>query len=789
MDNKFYITVDEVDHLVHPHYKELKKEFKKESNQIFFRESLNGTITLWADDYELIKNASLESTILFKVVKDESIIASASFNKSDCKFDHFRKSVELVMSYNDKYTKILDAYENTYDLIKLTPAMTPLTLTKRSIVQIYIQGEKVASSYSGGTYWETEVDDPVDDEAALTNKYHFSKGPKYIEVDLEGFNYDINTAFRGVESSDCWNAVCIKVVNGVKYKIPCSIKFTKVANANESVPDESPAIYLLSTGSGDGTRNVGTEEVPEYLYRYDTYRIEVYTDKDGTGNKIYQSVALYGKDSGFTLTSGENLYRMNKVDQAQPLAKVPTPESFYLGQFIVEYQIWGRLLCDTDVTQSGTVLYDLPYDDFITPRKNYKKCIGLQGFDSESSVVKIYQTQDTSEEPTAYGLNDFGEYFKAPYSIYGQYFYPLAKSSWANTSMWVMLDERFASSGFGFEAWNSQFYKEYTLKNSYHIADVIKAILAKIDPSITHEKTSAYSEFLYGHTGATASELGGCDIYITQKTNVLKGEYDQAAQKAEIKLKQITEMLRDCFRCYWYIDDENRFRIEHISYFTHGLSYGSPSDQLDLTDEYDKFNKKKILYCQQSIKYEKEDLSARYELSWADDVTDSMGNINVDVNNNYIKKDKKSEIHIDGFTSDIDYMLFLPDNFSEDGFALLMADSQKKVPIVHEEIKSEIQNNRIYDIYPQNWYASFNQLIQHYMEDMPGYNVSCNNIPYLAVEDIKSCVNHTIEFPSGSVEFNAYTVITTELGSGYIESISLDIDTNLTTVDVRYKPV
>jgi len=37
---------------------------------------------------------------------------------------------------------------------------------------------------------------------------------------------------------------------------------------------------------------------------------------------------------------------------------------------------------------------------------------------------------------------------------------------------------------------------------------------------------------------------------------------------------------------------------------------------------------------------------------------------------NYTQKDKTEEINISQFSSDVDYMLFNPSNFSDDGFAL-----------------------------------------------------------------------------------------------------------------------
>lgn len=792
----FFAIGERRGYVINPHYKQLKKKYSKENNQVFFRESLDGKINLFGDDYLLVKNASLEETLYFYVLRDNNIFASASFNKSDCKFDHFKKSVELKLKYNDKYSKILDAYENTYDLIKLTPALTPITLTKRCVVQIYIQGEKTLSNYAGGTYWETDVDEQVDDEEALIRKYYFSKGPKFVEVDLQGFNYDINAAYRGLSGSNIWNATSKREVGGVVYKMPCSIKFNKVASANEVFRGSSRLdVGLMSSGqrTEDATYVVSIQGGGAVFYRYDTYVIEIYTGRDGTGTKIYQSDYQYGKDTNFTLAVGEGLYPMSRIEQPIP-QKDPTPNTFNLGEYVIEYQVWGRLLCDVDKVPSHEAghegeyidTYDLPRDDFATPRRNYRKCIGLRGFDSPSSVVTIHQTESTSETPTSYGMNDFGEYFVPPYSLYGQYYYPLARSSWANVSLWVRLG--MAGQIRPFEEFCAETYKEYSIKDVYHIGDAIKALLAEIDPTISHDKTAEYSSFLYDHTGASASALGNCNIYITQKANILKGEYDQAAQKAEIKFKQLMDMLRDCFRCFWYIDDQNRFRIEHVSYFMKGLSYNQPIIQTDLTKKSDKFNKKAALYCQQEVEYDKSDLTSRYEFKYMDDVTKAMGgDLFIDVNNAYIQKDKTEEINIDGFTADIDYMLFLPDDFSNDGFALIMANSSKKVPIVNQQIKDEKQNNHTFEVCAQNWYASFNELAWHYMEDISGNNISNNNIS-LYPGHVKRCMKHNVEFPSSQLSIDVYKLITTDIGNGYIEEVTSNIDTDMTEIELRYEP-
>lgn len=777
---------EELGYIVYPHYKQLKKNYKKESGEVFFREQLSGKISLHGSDYEFIKNTPLGNDMAINVYnKDDNKIATANFNKTDCKFDDFRKAVELKLSFNDKYTKILDALENTYDLIKLAPAITPIKMTKRSIMQIYIQGENTISSYAGGTYWETEVDSPVDDADELERHYYFSRGPKFLEVNLTGFNYQINAVYGASNTSNIWNAKCKETVLGVEYEFPCSIVLHKIYNANQSVnPQTVGTVNLLSSGTGNGLQTYSSTSAQCI---YDTYRIEIYNGANGTGNLIYKSRNLYGKDSSlFTLSSGNGLYPMDANPDLPAIMRVPDPYTFNLGECLVEYQIWGRVVCDSDAAG----LYDLPYDDFALARNNYRKCIGLSGFNTANSIVKVIQSQEFSDEPTPFGINDFGDYFTTPNEINPQiyYYYPLAKSSWANTSLWVRFNDEEA-----FEDAMEAYYKEYYIKDCYHIADVIKVLLSTIGTSVTHEKTAEYSSFLYGHSGASAASLGNTNLYISQKTNVLKGEYDQPAQKAEIKLKQVTDMLRDCFRCYWFIDDENRFRIEHISYFMNGLSYSSPITQIDLSSKFDKFNRKCVIHDQEVIEYEKSELISRYEFGYMDDVTKVMGgDLVINILNGYVPKDKTEEINIDGFTADVDYMLFMPGDFSEEGFALLLADSDKKIPIVHKRIRDEKQHDGdgIYiEAWVQNWYASFNQLADHYTYDFSGSFIECNNIEEgLSAVGIKRCMKQNIRFSiEGAIDLYKLISVGNSM-NGYIEEMTEDIESNVKEIELRYTP-
>lgn len=785
---------------VNPHYKTLKKKFKKENGQVFFRESLDGKVNLWDLDYLLIRNSSIEDKLYFHVYRNGVLYLLNEFNKTDCKFDHFKGSVELKLKPVDSYTKVLDKYKNTYDLLKLPIAKSRLQLTKRGVIQIYIAGENVISNYASGLYWEDEVTEVIDRVGDLTDKYYFSKGPSYREVSLTGFNYSINTAYRCVEGKDVWeSAEVVKRQDGSTVKLPCSIRFIKKYNKDQTVfPYEIDKnnVFLLSNAQADNVlipyygTNPGEDPSAEYYKpAYDIYRIQIWTGNTA----IYESASLFGNDTNFLLNQGE-MYKMNKISQPIPYNQ-PEPETFYLGEHVIEYNIFGRLLCD-----SGEGLYDLPYDDFAAVRANFKKCIGLKfasSASSDSTLVHFKQYAETQNEPTPYGLTEYGTYFKKP-AVPGNfrqplYAYPLAKSAWGNTSMWVAFEEDDLIPEAGLENWLSQYYKDIYHKDSMELGAIIKALLAEIDPEIKFDSTAEFSEFFYGSTNYGASNLG---IYITQKTNILKGEYDQAAQKAEITFEQLMNMLSNCFRCYWYIDSEKRLRIEHIRYFMNGLGYNSePTTQFDLQRKFDKFNRKPVLYGQQEITFSKTDLSSRYEFTWADDVSEAMGqNFTVDIHSNYIEQDKVENINIDSFTSDIDFMMFAPDKFSQDGFALMIADKSSeipKVPIIYAKIYDSRDALAPMTLYVQNYHASFIKLFENYLYDMPGKNItlSCDleNDPRYMVQSLKRCMLHNISFPA-ITDPGLYNVIKTDNGAGIIEDLSINLDTGFVETELSYEP-
>lgn len=723
---KFYISKNNGDKVeVRPHYKELNKKYAKESGQEFFRISLDGKINLFGSDYEIISQSNIEDQLIFIVDK---------YNNTSKKW---------VEYYRGEFSKTDCKFDHDKKKCEL----------KTTAVDGYTE---VMNKYEN-TYDLIKL-------APEISKINLHKR-SLMQVYISGAN-SISNFFGGIYWEDDVNEA-IDDYNTLVNKY----YFSYIKAGNE--------FYVRGAGISDVNGvYAGTNGYWSCWNGYTCYmgtdtpmtKAYIYIKRNSDGAVLYQSVKQW------MFTNAGNCYigreNIEMVNVSNPSDKF-TIESPFL------YHIYQRLLCDVDTISDSEGVkntYNLPSDDFVTDNRNYKKCIGLTG-------GLFFCTSRAVTEPTKYGLNDYGQYFTnefIPASAGIGRPLPISKNSWANASLWYVYDSYY-------EYFEERLRKQYTLKDSYSIGAAIKAILKKIDPNITHEPTSEYSQFLYGSSNPLGMER--FYVYITQKTNILKGDYDRPAQKAEASLEELMKMLRDCFRCYWYIED-NKFKIEHIYFFMNGGSYSGKSNyQLDFTKLTDQFNKKLSSYFQSEIEYDKSDLNRRYEFAWMDDVTDLFGGNTIDVKSNYIQKDKTEEINIGQFSSDVDYMLFNPSNFSEDGFALLCPvknGSTLELPII--TVNGLVDENKdIYTAVAQNWYASWIYLQNFYLWDMPAYSIESNVLNYLYARDIKKCMKHTIEFPTEE-DLDELELIKTAFGNGKIDEISISLDTRMAKVNLLYRP-
>lgn len=605
---------------------DISLEYEKESGQMFHRAQLSGSIDLCRADYDKVMNESFGTVFFFEIEKSVDRGATWSrywmgrFTLADCLVNVDNKKLTVKPTVYDVYTDILEGLEKEYDLIKLTPAMQRILIRKRPCLQLYDEGDEIISCIVGNLSFEQDVNVPDEDnvEDYLRNRCHFSVISSFAE-----FNFT-------------------DIASG--YENDFALPFSGLLNGDGSIFRNTTDTYYLRYFE---YRN----SLPDYQYEYFN-GIEIFRTGD---QPIGANVKWRFKQSW-----------IGPINSGYPaLPEDITFESLVSGVANMEAvrnsnTVYGRIVCN--VENFGTqATKELHTDDLVTYNRNYRRAIG--------QVVTIYESQRTSNDPTEWGRTDAGTYFLPPDDYY--VYVPVGRSKWVNTSLWYRLDNDFIN----IETIGSY---AYMLNDAYPIHSAISVLLNEIGSSVTFSNTTQYSSFLYSGDDA----IGGRDnrLFITPKTNITAGEYQTPAQKGMITLKEIFEMLRDTYKCYWFVDANGRLRIEHVQWFMNGGSYsGSPSVGIDMTALTNKRNGKPWSYDTNMYQFEKSEMPERYQFGWMDDVTDLFMGTPINMISPYVEKGKVENIDVKAFTSDVDFMMLNPSGISQDGFALLNVEKANAV--------------------------------------------------------------------------------------------------------------
>lgn len=711
-------------YIVHPNYKDdLAKEYELETNQRFYRAKLSGKLSFIRDDYDYINNKPFDTTFLLLIEKSNdggktwTSYYSGQFMKTDCTFIDYDKKVTVQPDTIDEYNDVLAGLEKEYNLITLAPAIQRITINKRPLIQIYVPGDSIVSCFLGGTNWEQDAN-ATTDQNALVRTYHFALCNilKEIQITSHGSPAVISGLYTGRMATGATPGV-----------------FT-----GNLYPELNVNYYIfISQQTIDGTP-------------FGIALVEIRRRSDDVAMFRYQKATTAPFDTlEFDLTAVEG-----------------SGATGTMHADMKSYNVYARYLVDVD--KIGDLdTYPLPTDDIVDNNRNYRRAIGY-------AIDVAFISNNFSDTPTEWGLADNGKYFAPPYSIYGQTFYPIARSTWRYASLWF---------GFYLMDWilEEQARKAYTLRDAFPVASCISVLLNQIAPGIKHEATAEYSQFLYG----SSNPISGLTfrLLVSQKTNIINGEYQQPAQKAPTTLQQFTNMLRDCFKCYWYIDG-GKFKIEHIQFFKNGGSYGGGAIiSRDLTKEINLRNGLPWAFNTSEYSFDKVDLAERYQFEWMDDVTTPFEGLPIQVISKYVTPGKIEEINISNFTSDIDMMLLNPGNMSSDGFALFAAvpptsGSQWILPFTRQTI------NRV-EYFLQNGYLAFINLQSSYwMYDLPARRVSVNGSEVYAY-GIERKKKQTFSFPATD-DPNPMQLIKTYIGNGQVDKLSVNLHSRSIKATLKY---
>ena len=707
---------------VHPVFgDDIKINISREENQIFKREKIEGTFKFVGNEFDLIYQCSIFTKFTLEIYREDVFVGSANFIRTDCEFNLDDKICSVKLTTKDIYEKILNGYDNKYNLVKLAPKRENVTLTKRAILQFYVRGEKVVTNVVGGVHYEQSCKEEYDGKK-LKDIYHFGGYLPLSYIDIKAIidvtapadilgRYFIDTSIKGGEGI----IIYINESNS-RYRIQLT----------NLIPDLGIKWFLMLFDSTSNT-DLASVTIPNIQ----SGSQDITFEKAGSSGGNYASG---------TFNSDGDLY-----------CRVLLPKSFDNS--------YERSMND-DITD-----YDSNYP--------YVSSVALDRF-----APKMKMVLNKSTTPTEWGIDSNGKYFVYPTLTADQQKkgtspIPIGQSHWERMSSWLLSDDDVNNLVDDFD-------DTFVLKDSYPIWSAIAVLLNEIDDTITFEGTQDYSMFLY--LSETNLHIYSYDfpsnrnaLHITPISNIKKTFYEQAAQKGEISLKQILDMLRKVYNCYWFIDSDKRLRIEHIVYFKNGNSYDveNPTPSIDVTTKKNLPTGESWGFAQNTVEYETDKCPARYEFKWGDNCTYPFVGEPIDVKDIYLDASKKESVGIENFLADIDYIVSNPSEVSDDIFAVFEVNkSTKKVDILDVRLndispKYKVQNPYLSMIVAERYYYPF---------DLSGWKAYAGEY-VLDVYKTKGIKKQTLSCPLSLAEMRSIGIIRTEIGNGTIDKLDAEINT------------
>lgn len=606
----------------------LQFTFERGSEERYYRTKL-GTSLIFTDlsgDYSYIRAQAIDAE--FKITVTVTDIRTRKthftwhgvFYKTDCEFNDDVRTLSVTPEVDDLYKRVLECIDNKYDLVSLAPAQRPCILHKRPILQIYVTvdgiGDEIVTNYLGGMAWEQTATNNADDPDSV------SSVRKWLTDTCHFKEYSGCAAFE------------LKITG--KYA-------------------EYSGLYLSNSGGAKPTA-AGT-----YQYVGESGNIIkvviTYTYVEGTSDS--DSDSYWTTETSLVDKDGNTLIPVHSAtthSSSSPLA--PDFGDGDITAVTHEYRYYLRYILGFDTSDTYAEVND--GKDIVAFDLNYKYCAPF-----DTSSKRVIFSSVTQEDPTEYGKNEQGSYFTYPSvpDVSGTTYTPIAKSTWSPLSVWLADDP-------ADETFETLLGVEYTLGQAYPVAEVIKTLLKEIDSNdhygvkISHGNTSEYSD-LYEQIE---------EIFISPQSAVKRTYYSDPAQKGEISLRQVLDMLRDCFNCYWYIDSEGRFKIEPVDWFRQGKAFGESSSRIlqDMTAIQAPRNFKAWSFGQNSWSYDKPELPERVEFSWAEQSTAPFKGTPLQYKSNYVQLGETDSVSIDGFSADVDYDVSMKDEVSDDGWVLII---------------------------------------------------------------------------------------------------------------------
>lgn len=706
----------------------LSIDWQRESGQMFSRPSLSGSLDFIREDYALIMTAAFNTEFFLDIEmsldngETWAQYFTGRFMMTDCTVNMDDRKITVKPETYDRYNGILAAMDKTYDIIKLAPAIQPVTVIRRPMIQVYVAGESMVTCVLSAMSWEQDVSEEVSDHGRLTDDYHFGKVAQRVEITFQNAPPHLGGTFVG--SWDHWG------VDGEWNDFSNGDTTYKLTYFQETTIN--PDVGALRT-NGLRVRRVSDDAM------------------------IYEFAQQH--------------YGAEFLDIPNPFTMEPKIEGLtdLTGDY-VQTDVYGRLVMATD-TFNNIQAFDIPSDDIVENNRNYRYCYPFP--EISNSVV---MTTNNQADPTEWGIRPDGKYYLQPTGVSHNKFLPIGRSRWSYASIWF---NDYADT----EYVESMARKSTLIRDAFTLEAVLSVLLKEADNTITFAGTDTYSQFLYGTNPLVGTQTAWGRLVMTPKSNILTAEYTQPARKAEVTLKDVLTMLKEACGLYWFIDDDKRLRIEHVSWFKNGGSYsGTPEVGLDITKLVNSRNGKTWDFGTNTYSFDKPEMTKRYEFGWMDDCTQVFANLPIDVVSPYVTQGRVDEVTVAMFNSDIDYMMLNPSNVSQDGFALMCCQ------VSGTDYSTTISRQLVVgDGYytMQNWQLAFAFLeLAFLISDMPAWTLRINGTDVQA-KGIQRKKRQTLKVPVTN-DPDVLELVHTGIGNGEIQKMGIRLTSRMANLTLGY---
>lgn len=709
-------------------------DFSQESNEIFYRGKLNGSIAFRFDfDNILAKGYNYEHRIVLQWYDADNDlwkeVWKGRFALTDCEIDFDTNTITVQPSTLDRYTKILDNLDKDYNIVKLAPAMQPVNILIRPCLQVYLFGSSKIYNYIGGNSWDSSCDAVTSTDDLATYKFE----------ELRDCLWFTGTYKTGVYAGKK------AIFYGRFLFLGSDVTFPmdgRVYNDDGTFTEEEGAFTVFIT--------------------HDTGHNWLFSIMEsGTSNLAI--ACFYDDRSG--------------IDNSESYTEGNIFEDTYLRWD----RIFGRTICNTDlndVTISGTTysLYPIAASDMAGANLNYNKIL-------QKAFAVINPSIDTSVDTTSWPQDTFDRYFVKPQNTPTRIYFAVSPDEWMDVAYWwyagayeSTIEERLTTSR--------------TIRDAYEYRQTISRLLEKANVNPQY--------IISGCLGGSNNYVGTrTNLIITPRSNVISSYYDTPAQNAPISLAKIFSMLKQAFKAYWHIDGNGNLHIEHISYYDNGLNYtDSPQLLVDLESELHTNTKNNKVFGQNKVKFDKQDMPEQYTFGWADAVTRPFTGYPINCLDAYVQKGMKEEKVIGDFDSDVDFVLSSPNDVSKEGFFLFALPAiggggySTTLKIDKVTITNEI--GETYEVTIQNGDAAFVKIHETWWRySLPCEHVNINNEDTTAKTTGRFKLQNVEFADTVMAEIlkdidNCNKVIRTQQGDGHIKTLSINLNSLVAKGDLLF---